>query len=828
MVSTGSKRILLVEDQAVIALNERRLLESLGYEVSLAYSGEQAIAAFKADGSIDMAVMDIDLGDGIDGTEAAAEMLKAREVPVVFMSSHAEADIVEKTERVSSYGYIEKNSGPKFVAATLRMAFRLFEARSSMQEANRRLEATLEALPDLLFEIDEDGRYRAVHCNDPGSLYASIDGIIGTSVRDRLPPEAAEVVMAALAAAKADGLSRGRRYDLTFPDGRRSFELSVSRMATDDARRRFIMICRDVTQQARAEDELRRSKRQAERLLGVSAQIIKIVDLDGVVNVLNDSGHRLLGYEPPELIGKRWFDLCVPEGAKPVVAAFWESFLGSGSDGILPHENDVVTKDGRRLRIHWQNSLLRDDEGRVVGVLSSGEDVTGYRELEERYRTIVEASPDNITVTDLGGRMLMFSPKARPMFGVEDGEEYLGRPVTDFMVPEDRPRAAANIGRMLAGESLGAEPYTGLRVDGSTFDMEINGAFIRDGDGRPKHILFVVRDITARNRMVGKYRILFDQSPLGIGLFDYDTERFIDANPALQRMIGYGLDELRSMTYLDVTAPDDEDRSREFVRKLAELGKLGPYDKMYRRKDGSLMPVSINAVRFIDYDDRPVVWGIIEDITERRAAERRVESLFAEKDLILKEVHHRLKNNFAVIRGLLGLQADSMTDPVAAEAFMATEARVQSMALLYEKLYESARFSEASMADYLPSLVRDVVANYAHAADVRVETDVADVRLDAKRLQALGILVNELVSNSMKHAFKGRPSGLVFLRAGIEGGRVTVVVGDDGPGMPDPATDGASGGGFGLTLVSLLAEQLRADMTREPPGGSIVRLSFDL
>ena len=95
-----------------------------------------------------------------------------------------------------------------------------------------------------------------------------------------------------------------------------------------------------------------------------------------------------------------------------------------------------------------------------------------------------------------------------------------------------------------------------------------------------------------------------------------------------------------------------------------------------------------------------------------------------------------LKNNFAVIRGLLGLQADSMTDPVAAEAFMATEARVQSMALLYEKLYESARFSEASMADYLPSLVRDVVANYAHAADVRVETDVADVRLDAKRLQA--------------------------------------------------------------------------------------------
>ena len=68
----------------------------------------------------------------------------------------------------------------------------------------------------------------------------------------------------------------------------------------------------------------------------------------------------------------------------------------------------------------------------------------------------------------------------------------------------------------------------------------------------------------------------------------------------------------------------------------------------------------------------------------------------------------------------------------------------------------------------------------------------------------------------------------MFLRAGIEGGRVTVVVGDDGPGMPDPATDGASGGGFGLTLVSLLAEQLRADMTREPPGGSIVRLSFDL
>ncbi|HPM71551.1 MAG TPA: PAS domain S-box protein, partial [Spirochaetales bacterium] len=827
MVSTGSRRILLVEDQAVIALNERRLLESLGYEVAMAYSGEQAIEAFKADGSIAMAVMDIDLGDGIDGTEAAGEMLKAREVPVVFMSSHAEADIVEKTERVSSYGYIEKNSGPKFVAATLRMAFRLFEARSSMQEANRRLEATLEALPDLLFELDEDGRYLAVHCNDPGSLYAPIDGVIGTSVRDRLPPEAAETVLAALAEAKAGGLSRGRRYDLAFPEGRRSFELSVSRMATGRSRRKFVMICRDITKQAKVEDELRRSKRQAERLLGISAQIIQVVDLDGVVTVLNDSGHRLLGYEPPELIGQRWVDRCVPDESRPGVEAYLSSLFRSGADGIQPHENDVVTKDGRRLRIHWQNSLLRADDGRVVGVLSSGEDVTEYRELEERYRTIVEASPDNITVTDLQGRMLMFSPKARTMFGVEDGEDRIGCLVTDFMAPEDRPRAAANIGRMLAGEPLGAEQYTGLRADGSTFDMEINGAIIRDGDGRPKRILFVVRDITARNRLVGKYRILFDQSPLGIGLFDFCTERFVDANPALQRMTGYGLDELRSMTFLDVTAPEDFERSRELVSLLGERGTLGPYEKLYRRKDGALMPVSINAVKFDDYDGRPVVWGIIEDITVRRAAERRVESLLAEKDLILKEVHHRLKNNFAVIRGLLGLQADSMTDPSAAEAFLATEARVQSMALLYEKLYESSRFSEASMADYLPSLVREVVANYAHAADVRVETDAADVRLDVKRLQALGILVNELVSNSMKHAFKGRASGLVFLRAGLEGGRVTVTVGDDGPGMPEPPPSDASGGGFGLTLVSLLATQLRADIARESDGGTVVRLSFE-
>lgn len=138
-----AKTILLVEDQAIIAMATTHMLRSNGYAVITAYDGESAVRTATADNTVDLVLMDIDLGPGMDGTQAAALILNNRDIPVVFMSSHSEPEIVERTDRITSYGYIVKNSPATVLLASLRMAFRLYEARVAVIEREEELEAAL-------------------------------------------------------------------------------------------------------------------------------------------------------------------------------------------------------------------------------------------------------------------------------------------------------------------------------------------------------------------------------------------------------------------------------------------------------------------------------------------------------------------------------------------------------------------------------------------------------------------------------------------------------------------------------------------------------------
>ncbi len=131
MSAHTQKKILLVEDEAIIALSEKKALEKFGFEVQLALSGLKAIAAMSASPDIDLVLMDINLGAGIDGTETATSILEAYDIPLVFLTSHTEKAVVEKTEGITSYGYIIKNSGDLVLLASINMAFKLFESKKS-------------------------------------------------------------------------------------------------------------------------------------------------------------------------------------------------------------------------------------------------------------------------------------------------------------------------------------------------------------------------------------------------------------------------------------------------------------------------------------------------------------------------------------------------------------------------------------------------------------------------------------------------------------------------------------------------------------------------
>jgi len=503
-----AKKVLLVEDEAIIAMGQQSLLSRFGYQVDIAHSGEKALEMFQADSSIELVLMDIDLGTGIDGTEAASRMLCVRDIPVVFLSSHTEPEIVEKTERITSYGYIPKNSSSTVIDASIKMAFKLFDSKSRTQKTNTKLEAMLDALPDLFFEVGLDGLYIDAHCPDEMLLFEPLPRMLGRRLTELLPPDVSRIIMTAIEEAHLRGISRGKRYSLAVPAGFRWFEVSVSAMASALDEPHFILICRDITDSVLAAEQLDESRRHAERLLNVAAEIIMATDIYGTITLLNDNGHRLLGYEPGALIGQSWAETCLPGDIRSGVQTFLDELVRGKVTTLVPHENAVLCRDGSQRLILWHNTVLRDGSGAITGILSSGEDITENKQLEARlrssealYRGIIEASPDNITVTDMQGCILMSSEKALPMFGYDPKDQYIGRPVTDFVAPQDRTRVIGNMMKMLGGELLGSEIYAGLRKDGSTFNAEINGTFVLDSHGQPQQMLFIVRDISERGRM---------------------------------------------------------------------------------------------------------------------------------------------------------------------------------------------------------------------------------------------------------------------------------------------------------------------------------------
>ncbi len=216
-----------------------------------------------------------------------------------------------------------------------------------------------------------------------------------------------------------------------------------------------------------------------------------------------------------------------------------------------------------------------------------------------------------------------------------------------------------------------------------------------------------------------------------------------------------------------------------------------------------------------------VVWKV----TERKAAEEKVKALLAEKELVLREVHHRIKNNMSTIYGLLSLQAATMKDQAAVTALEDAGRRVQSMMVLYNKLYQSSDVTTLSVIEYLPELVDDIVGNFPNSGSVKVEKKIEDFTLKAARLQSIGIIVNELLTNIMKYAFIGRSGGTIVVAASLEENRAYFAIEDDGNGIPEKI-DFENSTGFGLVLVQALTKQLEGTIRIERGTGTKIILEF--
>jgi len=707
--------ILIVDDEGIIALAEKTRLESRGYTVLMALGGEEAVELMRADRGIDLVLMDIDLGAGIDGTVAASRILEIRHVPVVFLSSHTEPEVVERTEGITSYGYVVKNSGIVVLDASIKMAFKLFEANRRLDERDALLRATIANISDSIAIIKPDWKIGYLSPNVEKVFGWTNVELEGKDALDFVHPEDRGTVtsifgdLAAKAGRKSAGEFRAARKDGTF----RYVEFSAANLLSDPSIRGILVDFRDTTERRRAGDALKRSE-------GLYRSLFD--------NMLNGFAYC-----------RMFFD-----GGRPV-------------DFVYLAVNDAF------------ESLtgLRDVVGRRVSEVIPG---------------ILENDPD---LFELYGRVASGAAPERKELYLESLDMWF---LLSVYCPER--------GHFVA---------------------------IFDVITERKRAEIALRESEER------FRRAISDAPFPIMIHSEDGA-ILSLNKAWTDLSGYSLKDIPDVaTWAAKAYGEDEEAMRPRIEALysLEYRNLGG-DVRIRCRDGSFRIWEFSAIGLGRRSGgQRIAMSMAADVTDRRRAEDRVRDLLSEKELILQEVHHRIKNNMATIAGLLTLQTESATDPLTVSSLSAASGRIRSMMLLYDRLYRSAMPGRIALSDYLSSLVDDIVSNLPEYPSVRVEKELGDFLLDVRQLQLLGIIVNELLTNIVKHAFVNRRRGSIRLEAMSENASARLVIADDGEPMP-ASVDFDHPKGFGLVLVSTLTQQLGGRIAIERGEGTRVVIEFAL
>ncbi|MGB8840028.1 MAG: PAS domain S-box protein [Aliidongia sp.] len=431
---------------------------------------------------------------------------------------------------------------------------------------------------------------------------------------------------------------------------------------------------------------------------------------------------------------------------------------------------------------------------------------------EERFRQVVEAAPNAMVMIDTSGRIAMVNAQTERVFGYERAN-LLGQKV-EMLLPErfraHHPHLRNSFFVDPQSRPMGAgRELFGLRRDGSEFPVEIGLSPIEAPDGTM--VLSAIVDISERKRLEERFRRVVEAAPNAMVMINA-AGRIEMVNTQAERVFGYERAELVGQP-VEMLVPT---RFRPHHPGLRDAFFSDPHprpmgagrDLYGLRRDGSEFPVEI-GLNPIETQDGLMVLSAIVDISDRKQKESRIHKMLREKDVLLSEVHHRVKNNLQVIYSLLDLQSARISDPTLLDILRDSQNRIRSMVQIHQTLYQSKDFAEVDFGQFLDELIPTLIGSYGiDGSAVSLTIKAEQVRLPIESAVPCGLAVNELISNALKHAFPSGRAGAI--RVSLTHGAdhdVILSVSDNGIGLPDhfdmvdPAT-------LGLQLVTLLADQL--------------------
>jgi PAS domain S-box-containing protein len=731
------------------------------------------------------------------------------------------------------------DTGPDYVGVVFSDTTAQERAQEALRESEERLHGIFDQAAVGIAGCDIEGRFQSVNARFCEIVGYGEEDLRAMTLREIIHPQDLDEDLETFerpTAGRRSGLSREKRC--TRGDGQIIWvELTLSPVHGGDGRARGVVgIVQDITERRRVEAEARASRRRLQEVLGATPALLWTIDGDGVLTTLEGRSIEKVNADPGRFLGWSIFDVFadVPElltHARRALAG--EAFSA------------VVEMDGRIYDSRY--TPVRNGAGEVVGVSGLAMDATERYGSETALRRMHRHLSHAQRVGHIGSWEwdiprggLWWSDEVHRIFGVEPQD--FAPTYEAFLVmvhPEDRVLVTDGVGAALRKEKEYSVEHRVVRPDGGLRWVQERGEVRFDGSGAPVTMLGTVLDVTDRREAEAALRESeerFRQIAENVGsVFWVATPgdaRVLYLSPGFERVWGRPVAEVIADPglWLETVHPDD----RGEVERMIRTDPM-EHQQVYRivRPDGSLRWVHVRVSPVSDAGGavRRVV-GVADDVTEREVAERSLREAseqlrrsLEDKNVLLREIHHRVKNNMQVVSSLLYLQSARVSDPGARRWLAESRDRVASMALVHEMLYASPGLARIDFGDYLGRLVHGLAGSWGPGGRVELRQRVDDVALDVDTAVPLGLLINELVTNALKHASPGEHGGKV--RVGLERGEpgeLVLTVEDDGAGLPD-AVDVENPATLGLSLVRTLVDQLdgRLNVRRRPGAGFTVR-----
>ncbi len=597
----------------------------------------------------------------------------------------------------------------------------------------------------------------------------------------------------------------------------------------------WVGIHRDITARKQIEEKLANNEKKYRSLFDLSFDAIIQMGLDWKINDVNKSACRLFGYSLDEFRKLSMYDLMPEEKAQKLAKNYSEDLL-TGDSFIKTLKK---RKDGTTFAVEVSTKMVQiEGEKQIIAYI---------RDISEKEKIVNDLLRNKYSLDnaqrmakigsweiDKTSNRLFWSDEIMNILGLDDDVVVPSRDLfASFIHPDDRNCFENAVDDLVRNNNNVDIVHRLITKHGQELMVHSIGMADLNDDGKVVKLYGTTQDITEQFQDKQRLQLLttaVESADNGIVITGM-TGDIVWVNHAFTNLTGYSREEAigKNPRILNSGVQD-----QSFFDKLWETilsGKTWNGQIINRRKDGilyveemSITPVKNTAGEITNFI------AIKRDITEKRKYHLRLEESLKEKEVLLAEVHHRVKNNLAMISGLLYLQMNTVMNDEVKRILSLSQSRIQSIALIHELLYQSDTLSTIHFSEFIEKLLRYLKDVYGNTdVDIRVGVKSDDIILNVNQAIPSALLINEMVINAYEHAFDGKSTGEINIRSELINNQVCIEVSDNGVGLPKNYNEMKSNT-LGLKLIKTLARQLSAalDNVNIPGEGTTFRVQFEL